>query len=260
MKRPAHALSALPYGSREWLDQQYRRVGSDPWGLEWRPSQGERYHRMIEVLTAALRERTVPPRAVLDVGCATGTFTAMLRGALDGSADVRGIDATELAIARARVQHPEIAFDCVTLEGAEARLGATFDLITMLEILYYIPEAERASAVRRVRRMLNPGGMVLVSSMIAQRSHRSLHWLRDLLGTTFRLVDSGVLYLKPLVMLEKPLLLLMPLAERLRRGPRPSVPPPRSRVIGALSRLARGTLGARAISHGYVIAVAEGRA
>ncbi|HEX4403265.1 MAG TPA: class I SAM-dependent methyltransferase [Polyangia bacterium] len=252
-------MPKLRYGSRRWLNQQYGRVDSDPWGLEWRPSQRERYHRMIEVLTSAAKARPTPPRAVLDVGCATGTFTTMLRDALGGAAaDVRGIDASEVAIARARTRHPEIAFDCLSLEGAEAQLGPTFDLITMLEVLYYVPEAARATVVRRLRRLLKPGGMIVVSSMIAQRPYMSLQRLRDLLGSAFRTTDSGVLYLRPLVMLEKPLLWLMPFVERLRGGAQRSGQPKRSRMIGALSRLARETLGARAVSHGYVVAVAEG--
>ena len=49
----------------------------------------------------------------------------------------------------------------------------------MLEVLYYIPDAERAGTLGRVRRMLKPGGMVLVSSMIAARPYMSPERLRD---------------------------------------------------------------------------------
>lgn len=258
----AQAPPASVYGSREWLDQEYRRVGSDPWGLEWRPSQVERYHQMIDVLTAALRARAATPGKVLDVGCATGTFTAMLAAALGGAgggapAEVRGIDVTELAIARARARHPALAFDCLTIDDAARRFPGAVDLVTMLEVLYYVPEAERPGVLRRVRQILKPGGMVLVSSMIARQPYMSAPQLRALVGSTFEVVASGVLDLKPLAMLEKPLLRLMPLVERLRpKGARPALPA-RPRAARALARLARRVLGDRATSHSYVVAVAD---
>jgi 2-polyprenyl-3-methyl-5-hydroxy-6-metoxy-1,4-benzoquinol methylase len=252
------ASASAVYGTRDWLDEEYQRVGSDPWGLEWRPSQSERYHQMIDVLGAALRARPAAPRAVLDVGCATGAFTALLARALSGSAtEVRGIDMAELAVARARVRHPTLTFDCLTLEEASARLPWPFDLVTMLEVIYYVPEVARAAALRRVRALLKPGGVVLVSSMTAQEPYMSAAQLGELVGASFAVVDSGVLHLKPLAMLEKPLLRLMPLVERWRGGGARAAEPARPRAAQALAQLARRALGARAVSHSYVVAVRE---
>ena len=258
MTDPTPAPAASVYGSREWLGQEYRRVGSDPWGLDWRPSQVERYHQMIDVLMATLRVRGVVPRTVLDIGCATGTFTAMLARALGGGAtEVRGIDVTELAIERARSRYPGVAFDCLTIDEAEARFAGQFDLITLLEVLYYVPEPERAGVLRRVRQMLKPGGIVLVSSMIARHPYMSPAQLQGLVASSFSVVDSGALSLRPLAMIEKPLLRLMPLFERLRPRHARSTLPARARAAQLFARLARGALGSRALSHSYVVAVAD---
>ena len=259
MTKPASAAPESVYGSRDWLEQEYRRVGGDPWGLDWRPSQVERYHQMVEIVTslAALHGRA--SRRVLDVGCATGTFTAMLASALGpGGAETRGIDVAELAISRARARYPEVGFDCLTLEEAETRFAGTFDLITMLEVLYYVPEEERGTVLGRLRQMLRPGGIVVISSMVARKPYMSPSQLRTIVGSRFRVVDSGVLTLRPMALLEKPLLRLTKVFNRLGRPKPRMTPPARGWAVPAAARLAHRILGEHAISHSYVVAAAEG--
>jgi 2-polyprenyl-3-methyl-5-hydroxy-6-metoxy-1,4-benzoquinol methylase len=257
MSDPKQTQAAPAYGSREWLDQQYERSGSDPWGLDWRPSQAARYHHMLDALRASLRRRGAAPGSALDIGCATGTFTAMLAGALaNGENRVVGIDATELAVERARVRYPFIDFQCPSIDEAAQRFDAEFDLITMLEVLYYVPDAERAQVLQKVRKMLKPGGTLLVSSMIAKQPYMSAEQLRTLVSASFSVIDSGVLYLKPLTLIEKPLLRIVPAVERWRRAPFRPVPT-RPRAADRLARIAENLLGARALSHSYVIAVRD---
>lgn len=249
--------SAPAYGSREWLDQQYKRTGSDPWGLDWRPSQAARYHHMLDALRASLNRRGEAPHSALDIGCATGTFTAMLAGALaTGPTRVVGVDATELAVERARARYPFIDFQRSSIDEAASRFDAEFDVVTMLEVLYYVPESERARVLTNVRKMVKPGGTLLVSSMIANQPYMSADQLRGLVGAAFRVIDSGVLYLKPLTMIEKPLLRIVPAVERWRRAPFRPIPK-RPHAANRLARLAEELLGSRALSHSYVIAVRD---
>jgi 2-polyprenyl-3-methyl-5-hydroxy-6-metoxy-1,4-benzoquinol methylase len=246
-------MNKLEYGTREWLDKEYERVGGDPWGLDWRPSQIERYHPMIDVVRAQPGVDRV--KRVLDYGCATGTFTAMLSESLaENGAEVRGSDVAELAISRARARFPRVPFDCLSLEQAEQRFAGSLDLVTMLEVLYYPPKAERPGVLQRVRRMLRPGGMLIVSAVVA---YLSLAQLRSLVSTSFRVVNSGALTLKPLSMIEKPILRAARLASRWRPwNPRTRLPR-RGRAVGALARLAEKVLGEHAVSHCYVVAVAD---
>jgi SAM-dependent methyltransferase len=259
MTKPAAATPESVYGSRDWLEQEYRRVGGDPWGLDWRPSQLERYHQMVDVVTSVPALQSQESRRVLDVGCATGTFTAMLASALGpGGAEVRGIDVADLAISRARARYPQIGFECLTLEEAETRFAETFDLITMLEVLYYVPEEERGAVLGRLRRMLRPGGIVVISSMVAQKPYMSPSQLRTIVGSRFRVVDSGVLTLRPMALLEKPLLRLTKVFNRFGSLKPRMTPPARGWAIPAAARLAHRLLGERAVSHSYVVAAAEG--
>jgi hypothetical protein len=91
--------------------------------------------------------------------------------------------------------------------------------------------------------------------MIATSPYMSPDRLRALVAESFEVVASDVLYLKPLALAEKPLLKLLPFVERFARsGPRAA--PVRSRVAQRLAALARRAFGARAMSHGWVVAIA----
>lgn len=104
--------------------------------------------------------RRVPTgvRRVLDVGCAAGTFGAMVRS--DHGAEVWGIEL-----------NPEIApyaaerLDRVYAGDAAALLPhlpeATFDLVTFNDVLEHL--AWPWDALKATRRLLAPGGRVLAS-------------------------------------------------------------------------------------------------
>ncbi|HJW53678.1 MAG TPA: class I SAM-dependent methyltransferase [Burkholderiaceae bacterium] len=191
------------YGSRQWIESQYAAAKDDPWGLDWRPSQRYRYVRMLEALNDALCARQ-EPLAVIDVGCATGAFTAMLDG-LNGRRDhaLLGVDIAEQAVKRAAARFPQIAFRCMALSECANAYQGQADVVTCMEVLYYLPEKERVAAVRQLKNMLKPGGLLLVSSMVAPAPYFSFDRLLALLSAEMEIASSDILYLKPLVMLEK---------------------------------------------------------
>lgn len=191
------------YGSRQWIESQYAATKDDPWGLDWRPSQRYRYLRMLEALNDVLlarRERL----SVIDVGCATGVFTAMLAGLNDRRDNaVLGVDIAEPAIARAAARFPGIAFRCMALDECASAYQGQADVVTCMEVLYYLPEQERTAAVRQLKNMLKPGGHLLVSSMVAPAPYFSFDRLQALLSDEMDVISSGILHLKPLVLVEK---------------------------------------------------------
>ncbi|TFW03107.1 methyltransferase domain-containing protein [Oxalobacteraceae bacterium OM1] len=191
------------YGSRDWIESQYASSNDDPWGLDWRPSQRYRYQRMLKAL-----QQFVFPRpqglAMVDVGCATGSFTAMLAGLNTGTdGSLTGIDISESAVVRAAIRHPDIQFRLMALEDCARQFRGTLDVVTCMEVLYYLPDAQRVEAIRQLKSMLKPGGHLLVSSMIAPAPYFTLERLNVLVSQELRIVASDVLYLKPLTMLEK---------------------------------------------------------
>lgn len=245
----------MKYGTREWFESQYDASCDDPWGLDWRPSQCFRYETMLAALLRVVGPDWTPAR-IIDVGCATGAFTARLStlGRCD-AVSVMGVDIAESAITRARARHPAITFARMSLDECALRFAASAELVTCLEVLYYLPDEQRVAALQMLRDMLQPGGVLLVSSMIARKPYMSLAELRALVENELLVVDAGVLYLKPIVLIEKVLLRLR-FAWSLRRGSDASIRDAQlpARSMARLAALSKSLLGGRAQSHGYVIA------
>jgi SAM-dependent methyltransferase len=102
-----------------------------------------------------------PAARVLDVGCGPGTITVGLAALVPGG-EVVGIDSAEDVLALAR-QEAEQAGQCnVRFAGGDVyRLGypaGTFDVVHAHQVLQHL--AEPAAALREMRRVCRPGGLV----------------------------------------------------------------------------------------------------
>jgi SAM-dependent methyltransferase len=109
-----------------------------------------------ELVRRLVPETLVRGRDVLDVGCGTGSMLAELtrRGA-----HATGVDALPQAVAMA-------AYRCPTARVLEAGADAlpfkarSFDGVTMLDVLEHVDETR---ALTEIRRVLRPGGWLLVT-------------------------------------------------------------------------------------------------
>ncbi len=193
----------MKFGDAEWLNAQYRRTKVDPWGLGWRPTQRYRLALMVRLLREHLRAQDQALR-IIDVGCATGDFTQRL-SRLNGpvGASVLGIDIAEEAVARARQRHPDVQFECASMEQAASRWRESADCVSCLEVLYYVPPEGREAAVEQLGALLRPQGLLLVSSMIAHAPYLSLGELLDLISPRFTVMHSGTIHLRQVGQLEK---------------------------------------------------------
>jgi SAM-dependent methyltransferase len=243
------------YGTADWFETAYRRSASDPWGLDWRPTQLFRYGRMLSELLHCALERQQPIDCVVDVGCATGDFTDLLSRALPPAAarQVIGVDMSPTAIERARHRHPHLDLHVAALAELPRHVERPVDLLCCLEVLYYLPREERLAALDVFSTVMRPRGMLLVSSMIGQAPYMCHEELCELIGTRFDIVAASCLTLWPLVSLEKMLLRLAGKGPRFRIGQFV----PGSAGFNAVRRLSRACalmFGERARSHSYVIA------
>src|SRR5262245_61870930 len=120
------------YGSVEWLEQQYKRTDSDPWGLDWRPTQLYRYGCMLGEVRRCLAERKASSQTVLDIGCATGEFSDLLRRSLppDPARKVTGVDLSTTAIERARSRYPQVEFRNSGFEELPEHFAGSMDLVS----------------------------------------------------------------------------------------------------------------------------------
>ena len=99
-------------------------------------------------------------REVLDAGCGVGYGTALLA---DEARHVSGVDRSEEAIAYARTRYarPNVEFQVGDLLALAAGDGA-FDAVCCFETIEHV--AEQEPLVAELRRVLRPGGVLLVST------------------------------------------------------------------------------------------------
>jgi 2-polyprenyl-3-methyl-5-hydroxy-6-metoxy-1,4-benzoquinol methylase len=128
-----------------------------PEGLD-PPYAGLRGSFLLERMRALARESGRPPR-VLDVGCGEGHFTAQLARA--GAAPV-GADVSREALRRALARHPGLDLQVIPLQGQWPMADASFDAVWAGETIEHV--ADTAAWLSEVRRVLRPGGSLLLST------------------------------------------------------------------------------------------------
>jgi SAM-dependent methyltransferase len=119
------------------------------------------YRLRRDVLTRALADAGIDPagRAVLDVGCGSGFFTAYY---LARGARVTGIDIAPTSVERLRARHPEATF--VLGDVSETPPPGAYDVINAFDVLYHITDEGRwEAALRHLAHALAPGGVLLVT-------------------------------------------------------------------------------------------------
>jgi ubiquinone/menaquinone biosynthesis C-methylase UbiE len=138
------------------------------------------YDRLFGRLNAGLRGlglKMFPPREgmqVLDVGCGTGIQLARYQQA---RCRVSGIDASPamLAVARRRLG------DTASLQlGDATRLpypDQAFDLVLASTVLHELSPGARAAALGEIRRVLRPGGRVLLTDFEAGPVRSARGWV-----------------------------------------------------------------------------------
>jgi ubiquinone/menaquinone biosynthesis C-methylase UbiE len=142
-----------------------------------------RYDLLVWLLThgrpRAFREKLVDlvrlerGESVLDVGCGTGSLAIAAKHRVGSTGKVFGIDPSPEMIARAgskaRTAGAEVSFKNAVAEAlpfAEAQ----FDVVLSTLMLHHLPRPVRQPFADEVRRVLSPGGRVLVVDF-AQARH-----------------------------------------------------------------------------------------
>jgi ubiquinone/menaquinone biosynthesis C-methylase UbiE len=132
------------------------------------------YDRARDLSHAAMRlwldrlTAHVPPpevKAIIDLGCGTGRFSAALAGAF--LARVTGIDPSEKMLAEARAKDSgDVVFRRGSGEALEAADGSV-DLIFLSMVFHHLTDPERTAG--EAFRVLRPGGFVAVRNSSRER-------------------------------------------------------------------------------------------
>ncbi len=131
----------------------------------------EYHERVWETIPAGLEPQDFPARlafllehvhageSVLDVGCGEGRFTAALA---DAGARAVGIDVAHEPLRRARSVRPDLDLRLVAPDGAWDLPDADFDAVWAGETIEHV--VDTAGWLSEVRRVLRPGGLLLLST------------------------------------------------------------------------------------------------
>lgn len=95
---------------------------------------------------------------VLDVGCGVGKTDGFLFESLD---KLTGVDISSVSIEQARRHNPQVCYE--TYDGQHLPFEeASFDAAFLICVLHHVVPAERSALLREVRRILRPGGVLLI--------------------------------------------------------------------------------------------------
>ena len=154
--------------------------------------------------------------SVLDVGCGTGTLAIVSKRRVGPTGTVHGIDASPEMIARAGEKAKKAGVEVFFKQGVVEALpfpDAHFDAVLSTLMLHHLPRKLREQCAREVRRVLKPGGRVLVvdfresgrkgKGLLAHFRHRHGHVELDdmiavLSGAGLNILESGAVGIKDL--------------------------------------------------------------
>jgi len=138
-------------------------------------SAGLRHHVLSEL--SSYIHRILPAGgSILDVGCAVGYF---LGSFFSSGWNRHGVELSAPRAERARSR----GIDTYVGDTRSARYkSAAFDVITVLDTLYYFPDPCRE--LREFSRILKPGGWLLIEAPLAQTRLWRLKWCRGKFETT----------------------------------------------------------------------------
>jgi 2-polyprenyl-3-methyl-5-hydroxy-6-metoxy-1,4-benzoquinol methylase len=178
----------------------------------------------------------------MDIGCATGEFTHVLARHARRDTTVVGVDCVTAAIDRARRKFPHLTFRKESVLALGRLYPAHFDLITCLEVLYYLEKDAQQEAIRSACRTLRPGGYAVFSSFLSSPPHFSPARLGDLLSQEFQIVAVHLVHLRLVTAFEKVAMKVDGfIAPARRRLPRTRIP-----TVGWIAM--RGVIAAEAVS------------
>lgn len=124
------------------------------------------YRRAARLVVAA-----GDPHRVLDIGTGTGAMAIAVKQSVP-TAEVHGVDPSERMLDAARLNGVRAGTVVHFRAGWAQNLpfaDGEFDAVTFATVLHHIPVAQRGAALSEARRVLRPGGRVVIVEVVPAR-------------------------------------------------------------------------------------------
>ena len=158
--------------------------------------EGRMRERMLDLA------RIAPGESVLDVGCGTGTLAIAAKRRVGDAGRVDGVDASpemiQRAVKKSKRAHSGAGFRVSHAESLPFETSH-FDVVLSTVMLHHLRRDVRAQAIQEMRRVLKPGGRILIVDFGKRTAeHRGLmaHFHqhgRVSMAELIALVESGAL-------------------------------------------------------------------
>ena len=158
-----------------------------------------RFSKIVDPVIRRFIERAVrnkSPMRVLDVGCGSGLLLRSICGANPCAVGVGlDVDASVVRQAQANVNEWGLA-DRLQIRHGDVRAisdggSTTFDLITLMNVLYYFADDDRARLMSHLRTMLSPTGALVLAMTFRSEGD-------DVAAANLNVVNSSLRGLTPL--------------------------------------------------------------
>jgi ubiquinone/menaquinone biosynthesis C-methylase UbiE len=125
---------------------------------------------------------------VWDVGCGPGHITAFLT-----SLGVRaaGLDLSQGMVAQARQRHPDLEFSTGSMTALPAPDASWDGLVSFYSLIHMIDDADVRTALAEFRRVLVPGGPLLLAVHDGQEIRHLTEWFGAEVDASFRFFDAA---------------------------------------------------------------------
>jgi ubiquinone/menaquinone biosynthesis C-methylase UbiE len=153
------------------------RLEFNDWAKAGRGEGMEKGHRPAGEQAIALMNIS-PGARVLDVGCGSGWATRLLAEQAPQVSAV-GIDISDemIKLARASTSTANVTFRVATAEQLPFAVGEFSDAFSMESLYYY---QDMLSALREIKRVLQPGGLFVAVMDLYQENEPSHQWIKQL--------------------------------------------------------------------------------
>jgi 2-polyprenyl-3-methyl-5-hydroxy-6-metoxy-1,4-benzoquinol methylase len=135
------------------------------------------YAEAAKVFMALCRKTGIdfPSAAVLEIGCGTGFYAQVLKGAGVGS--YTGLDITDVLFDELKKRFPSFRFIKTDITSAMAE--GTYDVVIMIDVMQHIVSDEKlTAAMENVKRCLKKNGVFILSS-IKEVGKKRLFYVRS---------------------------------------------------------------------------------